>query len=252
MAYGLGFAGADGALPPLLQGKTQHSRRVAANAAEIARESGVTEGGVLVAQTAGLLHDVGRFPQFRDYGTFSDLRSVDHGECGYAVLCADPAFTQLDLPARADLLAAVRYHNRRVLPEALSPSERRLTDIVRDADKLDIFKVIIDALDNGDFEKNAEVFLKASPDGPPNPAILDCLRQGRTASYGDIRNRIDFGLQLLSWAYDLAFQATCRRLVERGLFDGIIERLPDHPEAREAAGVAKAHLLKRCREGSES
>jgi hypothetical protein len=244
--YGSGFAEAGNALHPLLQGKSQHSRRVAANAAEIARDQGGSPGDVLFAQTAGLLHDVGRFPQFRDYGTFSDPRSVDHGERGYAVLCADPAFASLDMPFRDDLLTSVRYHNKRVLPETLSPAERRITDLVRDADKLDIFKVILDALDNGDFEKNEAVFLHVAPDGAPNPVILDCIRQGRTASYADIRNRTDFGLQLLSWAFDLAFEATCRRLVERGWFDAIIGRLPDSPEVREVAGLARRHLIQRC------
>ncbi len=244
--YGTGFAGPDGKLHAMLQRKAQHSRRVAANAAEIARESGAAPGEVLFVQTAGLLHDVGRFPQFRDYGTFSDPRSVDHGERGFAALCEDPAFVQLDLPGRSDLLASVRYHNKRVLPENLTPSERRLTDIVRDADKLDIFKVILDALENGDFEKNDLVFLHVAPEGPPNPAIVDCIRQGRTASYTDIRNRTDFGLQLLSWAFDLTYAATCRRLLERGLFDAIIARLPDYPGVRDSAALARQQLVRRC------
>jgi putative nucleotidyltransferase with HDIG domain len=244
--YGAGFAGADGALHPLLQGKASHSRRVAANAEEIARDAGLADGEVLFARTAGLLHDVGRFPQFRDFGTFSDPRSIDHGERGHAALSEDPHFSLLDMPNREDLLASVRYHNKRVLPDTLSPGERRLTDIVRDADKLDIFKVILDALDNGDFEKNATVFLHAVPEGPPNPVIVQCIREGRTASYADIRCRTDFGLQLLSWAFDLSFDGTCRRLIERGWFDGIIAKLPSYPEVEEAAAIARTHLMRRC------
>lgn len=243
--YGMGFAGPDGILHPLLQGKSQHSRRVAANAADIARDQGASPGEVLFVQAAGLLHDVGRFPQFRDFGTFSDTRSVDHGERGYAALCGDPAFLRLEVPNRGELLTSVRYHNRRVLPDTLSPAERRLTDRVRDADKLDIFKVVLDALENGDFEKNAAAFLDAVPEGPPNPVIVACIRAGRTASYGDIRNRADFGLQLLSWAFDFAYDATCRKLVERGWFDAIIARLQAYPEAREAAALARQELIRR-------
>lgn len=250
--YGAGFAGPDGTLPPLLQGKAQHSRRVAANAAEIATGLGLADGDVRFARTAGLLHDVGRFPQFRDHGTFSDPKSIDHGECGYGVLAGDPVFAALDLPGREELLVSVRYHNKRVLPEGLTPAGRRLTDVVRDADKLDIYKVILDALGSGDFERNETVFLGAVPDGPPNPAIVQSIREGRPASYADIRNRTDFALQLLSWAFDFAFAGTCRRLVERGWFDAILERLPDDAEARAAAGLARAFLMKRCEEGSKA
>lgn len=241
-AYRAGFAGPDGKLPPLLQLKAGHSSRVAANARDLAADLGHTPGEVLQAQTAGLLHDVGRFTQFRDFGTFFDPRSVNHGERGFAVLSEDQAFARIAMPRKNDLLAAVRHHNRRVLPEDLSPSERHLTDIVRDADKLDIFKVILDAIQSGAYDKDEAVFLHAPPEGKPNPVILECIRAGRTASYEDIKNRTDFGLQLLSWAFDLAFDATGRRLIERGLFDALIDRLPDDPLVRESAALARAHL----------
>ena len=41
------------------------------------------------------------------------------------------------------------------------------------------------------------------PGGMPNPVIVECIRQGKTASYEEIRNRTDFGLQLLSWSFDI-------------------------------------------------
>jgi hypothetical protein len=240
--YSAGFSGPDGKLPPLLQLKAGHSNRVAANARDLAADLGHSPGEVLHAQTAGLLHDVGRFTQFRDFGTFSDPRSVNHGERGFDVLREDQDFGRIPVPRRDDLLAAVRHHNRRVLPEDLNPSERRLTEIVRDADKLDIFKVILDAIKSGEFDKDEAVFLHVPAEGKPNPVILECIRAGRTASYEDIRNRTDFGLQLLSWAFDLAFDATGRRLIERGLFDALIGHLPDDPLVRESAALARAHL----------
>jgi hypothetical protein len=243
--YGAAFAGPDGKLPPLLQLKAGHSRRVAANARDLAADLGHTPGEVLHAQTAGLLHDVGRFTQFRDFGTFSDPRSVNHGEQGWTVLRGDPAFNRLSLPRRDDLLAAVRHHNRRALPEDLNPSERHLTEIVRDSDKLDIYQIILDAMQSGEFDKNEAIFLHVPPEGAPNPVILECIRAGRTASYEDIRNRTDFGLQLISWVFDLAFDATSRRLIERGLFDALIARLPDEPIVRESAAIARGHLHRR-------
>ncbi len=239
------FSGPDGKLPPLLQGKAGHSRRVSANARDLAVDLGHSRGEVLHAQTAGLLHDVGRFPQFRDFGTFSDPRSINHGERGWTVLCEDPDFLRLSVSRRGDLLAAVRHHNCRVLPEQLSPSERHLTEIVRDSDKLDIFKVILDAIQSGDVEKNETIFLHVPAEGGPNPLIVECIRNGRTASYEHIRNRTDFGLQLLSWAFDLAFDATCRRLIDRGLFDAIIAHLPDDPTVRESVDIARTHLHRR-------
>lgn len=244
--YGAGFLEEDGRLHPLLQVKARHSRRVAANARDIAHDLGYDRAGILHVQTAGLLHDVGRFSQFREYRTFSDHKSIDHGERGFSVLSADESFGNLQTPNRADLLASVRYHNRLAIPDTLTASERRLTEIVRDADKLDIFKVVLDAVESGEYEKNESIFMNKPPDGPPNPVIVDSIRQGKTASYEHIRNRTDFGLQLLSWAFDFVFDATCRRLVERGLFDAMMARLPDEPDTREAAAITREHLMLRC------
>lgn len=246
--YGAAFAGEDGQLHPMLQGKTKHSWRVSAHARDIAQDQGYSPSGVFEAQTAGLLHDVGRFTQFREFGTFHDPKSINHGERGYAVLSADAGFARLPVPKREELLASVRYHNRRVLPE-LPAGERRLTEIVRDADKLDIFKVILDSLKESESQRKDSIFLNAAPDGPPNPVILECMRQGRTASYEDIRNRTDFGLQLLSWVFDLSFDLTCRRLVEQGLVESLIAQLPDDPASREAAAIARAELKRRCEAG---
>ncbi|MFO7535332.1 MAG: HD domain-containing protein [Kiritimatiellia bacterium] len=246
--YGVAFAGEDGQLHPMLQSKTKHSWRVSAYARDIALDIGCSPAGVLHAQTAGLLHDVGRFSQFQEFGTFHDPKSIDHGERGFTVLSADADFARLPVPKRDELLASVRYHNRRFLPQ-MPDEERRLTEIVRDADKLDIFKVILDSLKEAESQNKDSVFLNMAPDGPPNLAILECLRQGRAASYEDIRNRTDFGLQLLSWVFDLTFDLTCRRLVEQGLVEQLIARLPDDPICREAAGIARAQLRKRCEGG---
>ncbi len=243
--YGTAFVGPDGKLHPLLQLKARHSRRVAANARDLAVDLGHAPGEVLHAQTAGLLHDVGRFSQFRDFATFSDSRSINHGERGWDVLRENPEFVRMSLPRREELLTAVRYHNRRTLPEDLDPAERRLTEIVRDSDKLDIFKVILDVLKSGEFDRNDVVFRHIPREGAPNPVILECIRNRRTASYEDIRNRTDFGLQLISWAFDLAFDATCRRLLDRGLFDALVVHLPDEPAIRESVAHAREHLQRR-------
>lgn len=243
--YEAGFAGPDGTLDPLLRLKSSHSRRVAADARDLALELDWAADPVRLAQAAGLLHDVGRFTQFRDFGTFSDPKSVNHGERGWEVLRRDPAFNALPIPRRNDLLTAVRYHNRRVLPDGLPAEALKLTHVVRDADKLDIFEVILGALRGGAADENPGILLSVPPEGPPNPAILDAIRNGRTAAYEDIRNRTDFGLQMLSWAFDLKFEGACRRMIDRGLFDELIGRLPGESGVREAAALARAQLFRR-------
>ena len=86
----------------------------------------------------GLLHDIGRFEQLTQYGTFIDRDSVDHAELGADILFSDgliesfpDAYTMAvtvedphtgngDRMAIAE--AAVRLHNKLALPHwCLSP-----------------------------------------------------------------------------------------------------------------------------------
>ena len=53
--------------------KERHSRRVAENAGLLADDLGWSDSDRCLAVAAGLLHDIGRFPQYRDHGTFYDF-----------------------------------------------------------------------------------------------------------------------------------------------------------------------------------
>ncbi len=63
----------------MLDLKLKHSEKVSEICSEIADSMGWNENGDNWMAHAGLLHDVGKFPQYSKYGTFFDSISVDHG-----------------------------------------------------------------------------------------------------------------------------------------------------------------------------
>ncbi|MDO9542003.1 MAG: HD domain-containing protein, partial [Kiritimatiellia bacterium] len=73
------FTGPDGDLPAMLKLKLDHSRRVAANTADIGQDLGFDAGDTRTAIILGLFHDIGRFTQFVNHQTFRDEHSFDHG-----------------------------------------------------------------------------------------------------------------------------------------------------------------------------
>ena len=62
--------------------KVEHSYRVLERMDEIADSMGLTGRRRRIALACALLHDCGRFEQLKKYGTFADIRSVNHGEIG--------------------------------------------------------------------------------------------------------------------------------------------------------------------------
>ena len=121
--------------------KIDHTLRVRDLCADIARSLGLSGEETSLASLCGLLHDIGRFEQWRRYGTFDDGKSADHGDLGAEVLAEDDligSFTEAD---RDTVLYAVRYHNKFALPAAPDARTELFAGIVRDADKIDILRL---------------------------------------------------------------------------------------------------------------
>ena len=66
--------------------KVEHTYEVAELCDEIARGEGLSPADVDLAWLCGLLHDIGRFEQLRQWGTFSDADSCSHAALGIQVL----------------------------------------------------------------------------------------------------------------------------------------------------------------------
>lgn len=216
-----------------LELKRRHCELVMAEAADLARSLGLPPRQVALATVAGLLHDVGRFPQYQRYKTFRDAQSVNHGLLGARCLARQAGLSGLTDRERALVRLAVVVHNRHSLPPALASGRDRpaltLAGIIRDADKLDILRVMIDHFQAAD-DKDDVVFL-GLPDNPDqfNPAIVDDIEAGRISRYAYMASTNDFALLLLSWINDLAFPCTREQFFRRGHVGQLFAQLPELP-----------------------
>ena len=73
------FASPDPNIQAALDLKQAHTRRVCEAIVDIGED-------LLMAEATALLHDIGRFEQFRRYKTFSDARSENHALLGVKVI----------------------------------------------------------------------------------------------------------------------------------------------------------------------
>ncbi|NJB67352.1 hypothetical protein GGQ74_000992 [Desulfobaculum xiamenense] len=224
--------------------KREHSLRVLDEARMITDSLGSDVGGGLVdlVHLAALYHDLGRFPQYERWRTFDDSVSANHGLLGLRALRESAALSQLPARARRVVQAAVALHNRRFVPPHLPRDIALALGVVRDADKLDIMRVMLAHLEPG-APANAVVTLGLAdvPDAY-TPDVLDQLARRRLASYSQMRYFNDFRLMLLSWVYDLNFAASRRAFVERGHLDALAVGLPDAPAVRGAVEQVRADL----------
>ena len=237
------FRDQGGTLHPLLELKRLHSLRVAGNAGFIAATLGLPEGERLLAEGAGLVHDLGRFPQFSLYASFRDAATVDHGAEGRRALEAQDLSFLSDPEARERLLLAVAYHNRKGadIPFGLAPDQDRLLRLIRDADKLDIMELVLRAVASDGFRDLGEMLPHIRLCRELSPAVLREALETKSVSSAHLSTLADFLLMLATWFYDLNYPPTRQLAAQREILSRIRRELPDVKAVREIfSGIGKA------------
>lgn len=119
-----------------------HTGQVAKNCESIAKSLGLTQEECNLAWEIGMLHDIGRFEQLRRFDTFNDAESIDHAKFGADLLFEEGLIEKFDENgANNDLIEkAVRYHSLYRIPKGLTEREMMFCQIIRDADKIDIYR----------------------------------------------------------------------------------------------------------------
>jgi hypothetical protein len=208
--------------------KVEHSWRVADNMSSLAEGASLHWADPFLARAIGVLHDTGRFPQYQRYGTFRDPVSVNHGGLGAEVLGESGVLEALTPEDRQALLASVKYHNTLGLP-AMEHGPMRYLRLIRDADKIDVWRVLAEHYSRPAGERLEAVEQGLSESPGCSPEVVECLEEGRVVPNAMARNSNDMRLHYVSWVYDMNYPASCRLALERGDLGRIASGLPESP-----------------------
>ena len=109
----------------------------------IAKSMNLPVYDVNLAGYIGLLHDIGRFSQFKIYESFDD-DNVDHGTLGEELLREYNALANYDIKEEdyEVVYKAIRNHNKYKIEKGLTKRELLFAKMIRDADKLDIIYAV--------------------------------------------------------------------------------------------------------------
>jgi len=225
--YVAGFYGDDETVNANIKLKENHSHRTCKEVLYLAGELGLDENQKLISETIALLHDVGRFEQFVKYCTYSDAKSLDHCRLGLEVLEKNQVLDGIDRREKLLIEKAIEYHGRKELPSGLDGRCLLFSKLIRDADKLDVFYVVMKYYkqyrDNPqDFKLGIEL-----PDEPGYSAhVVNELLCGRCVDNRQLRKLNDLKLSLLGWVYDVNFTSTLKRIKQCGYLEKLLGFLP--------------------------
>lgn len=231
--YMRSFYTADDEVQQAIVLKEEHTGYVTSIARELAKYLGLSAFDCQLAEITGLFHDVGRFRQFSVYRTFNDAESEDHAALGLQVLDGLPIFQSLDAQSADIVRYAIYWHNKKEIQDAKSRRHLFFAKLIRDADKLDIYRVLRPSL-------------TAPTDEGISPDFLAKFCRGEQVDYTKIRTQEDRKLVRLMWVYDINFAWTLQKMVERHYIRDIIRELPKDCEVEAGVERLLAYVDEKC------
>lgn len=222
--------------------KDEHTHRACDNALRIAAELGLDARNTALAGAIALFHDVGRFPQYLRYRTFQDSVSVNHAVLGAKILLERNVLRDLPKQECSLIIRTVTLHNVFTLPGSLDPETLLHAQIVRDADKLDIWRVFIRYFLQDPADRPSAAALSL-PDTPAYSSdVLTSLERREMVRLASLRSLNDFKLLQLAWIYDLNFAPSLRMVLERNVIDQLSATVPQTREVSRALDAVRQYV----------
>ena len=224
--------------------KEEHTRNVSGNIVQIAQGLSLDDARITLAEAIALYHDIGRFPQYQKFKTFKDSVSVNHGALGAKVLVENNVLHVLPKHEQDIIVRTVALHNAYSIPGGLGKDMLLFLKLVRDADKLDIWRVAIEYYGQPEAGRASAVGL-GLPDVPwYSTEVLTALKNEQMVQISTLKTLNDFKLLQLAWIYDLNFASSLRILESRQYIDGIAAALPRTGEIGEALATLRGYVDK--------
>lgn len=209
---------------PSFKLKIIHTYHVVDNATQISKTMNLSNEDIELAQLIAYFHDIGRFEELRIFKDFVSVRN-DHALFGSKVLFEKGLIREFIADDSYDhiIKKAIENHNKLNIEEGLTKEELLHAKIIRDADKLDNFRVFktetIEALFPGKF-KSVDDFNNSIISDNVYSAIVEhkCV---------DIHDRVyplDYWLCILAFIFDINFKETFSIIEKEKYVDALLNR----------------------------
>ena len=214
--------------------KRRHSLRVCAQMKHLARQMGLSATDVETSQVLGLLHDVGRFEQYDRFRTFLDDRSLDHAAAGVKTIQSQNLLQALEPVRRHWILDAIRHHNKAALPGDLDGKDLFWARLIRDGDKLDIWRVLLGKYCSTKEKNPTDPFRNFPAEAGPSDNVYDAVMAGAIVDMRDVTCMNDAKLLQMAWVFDLNYTPSFYMVRRRRYLEKIYRTMPEDPRIREA------------------
>lgn len=204
--------------------KVVHTYHVTENSKDIAEKLNLTEEDIQLAELIGLLHDIGRFEELK---ITKELNSVkfNHASHGSKMLFEKGLIRNFIEDNQYDeiIKKAIENHSKLTIEDNLDERTLLHSKIIRDADKLDNYRVKKE-------EKIEAIFPKRvnKRDDMENSLLSDKVYETvlnkECVDIHDIVTPLDFWVCILAFTFDLNFDVSYKIIKENDYINILIDR----------------------------
>lgn len=204
--------------------KVAHTRLVQARCEDIARWLCLSEQDFTMASLCGLFHDLGRFEQAVLFGTMDDHVTGSHAVMSEKIFLREVPRDGLNQREVEVIAAALRCHAMYRLPGDLTEDALLFTKLTRDADKLDIFRHVLDLK----YHREKRVFRMVTFDeaGCFTPALYEAVMRGENINAALVHTKEDRMLLEISLIYDLNFGLSFTQTLDMRFMEKLTDLQP--------------------------
>ena len=202
--------------------KLVHTYGVVDAADYIAKGENLSEEDRNLALLIALLHDIGRFEQLKVFNSFDD-KKFDHAKFGVKVLFEDGLIKNFidDRSYDEIIKKAIAYHSAFKIPDGNSRKEMLHIKLIRDADKLDNFRV-------KNLEKFETLFDISEEElglEEVSENIMENIRNNEPILHSDRKTHMDMWVSYLAFAFDLNFKSSYKFIKENDYINRNVDRV---------------------------
>ena len=225
--------------------KKDHSYRVAELSLKIGHSLNLDSHDIFLLNIISLFHDLGRFPQFKKYHTYDDLKSENHAILSLKIIDESNILSELQNNEIQLIKKCIYWHNEPDIPSTLDSKEYLLSTILRDADKIDFFKGMIDIIPNLPKEEQKIFYSNKEETNILSDNVYHKILNQKIIYNKEIQSKLDKQVRSLGFiTSDMHYKKSFKIIYENNYIEKIYKLLPKNKKTKEIYQFVKNYILK--------
>lgn len=204
--------------------KVVHTYNVVENAKKIAIELNLSEEDINLAELIGLLHDIGRFEEITFLKQFDSV-GFDHAAYGIKMLFEENLIRNFIEDNNYDeiIKTAIDNHSRLVIENNLNERCLLHSKIIRDADKLDNFRVKKEERIEAIFPGKVKT-IEDMENSILSDKVYETIKNKKCVDIHDRVTVVDYWFCVLAFLFDLNFKESYKIVKDNDYINILIDR----------------------------